>query len=483
LCRRLLLNPGIAALLEYGSEIAPEAPADALRLFTAQTSNGASAPLIQVNRKLAQLLEPNTPRETDKIVLNVGELFSGAGGFGLGFILAQHPLVRYHPLFAIDNDPSSVETYKQNAAWLAQHAPDVLDHPVSTFRRDVRKLRVPAVLRWAKLNPCDLDLLIGGPPCQGFSTSNKTANVEYKLANNALVNVFLDVVSAFRPKMFLMENVQGVRWTAPSDDMTIASADGTSDVQRFKTVREFLRAKARSLGYLIWDGILDAADFGVPQHRLRYFLFGIRRDLLSAHLEQISLDPYLQQYQAAQHVTVEQAIGDLPPLENGQVWNDGRYEPGQNSYIQRMRRFLADGELFDHYTTLHQGYVIDRFREIPEGRNWEAIREQMTTYNSETIDNTHRNIYRRLRRDMPANTISHYRKSMVIHPSEDRGLSFREACRLQSFPDWFRFSGIRGAQQQQLANAVPPLMAVSVAYAIAELFLDETNRKRLVERL
>jgi site-specific DNA-cytosine methylase len=148
-----------------------------------------------------------------------------------------------------------------------------------------------------------------------------------------------------------------------------------------------------------------------------------------------------------------------------------------------MRRFLADGELFDHYTTLHQGYVIDRFREIPEGRNWEAIREQMTTYNSETIDNTHRNIYRRLRRDMPANTISHYRKSMVIHPSEDRGLSFREACRLQSFPDWFRFSGIRGAQQQQLANAVPPLMAVSVAYAIAELFLDETNRKRLVERL
>lgn len=486
LCSRLTQNPAVAALLQCESKTDERGQVNNCSLFGVASTSSEVAPFIHVHRKRSQLLVHSRQADNERISLTVGELFSGAGGFGLGFMLADHPFIRYRPLFAIDNDESSLATYQKNTTWLAQYAPKVLDHEPSAFVRDVRKLSIPAIHRWLqrKNEQDNLDLLIGGPPCQGFSTSNRTNKHTSKLENNALVNVFLDAVQAFRPKMFLMENVQGVRWTAPSDDMTIPREDDSvSDVQQFKTVRDFLRAKARALGYSIWDDILDAADYGVPQHRLRYFLFGIRTELLSDPEQQVSLDPYLRQCRVDQQVSVEQAIGDLPELGNGQTWpgeHGEHYEPDDNNYVTAMRRFLVNGDLFDHRTTLHQEYVIKRFELIPAGGNWESIREQMTTtYNTNTIDNTHRNIYRRLRREAPANTISHYRKSMVIHPWQHRGLSFREACRLQSFPDWFQFTGIRGAQQQQLANAVPPLMAASVAYAIAEFFLDETNRKSL----
>jgi len=131
---------------------------------------------------------------------------------------------------------------------------------------------------------------------------------------------------------------------------------------------------------------------------------------------------------------------------------------------------MENGDLHDHFTTRHSTEVIQRFERIPEGGNWESIRDMMTTYTN--IDNTHSNIYRRLIGNAPAHTISHYRKSMVIHPSHHRGLSFREACRLQSFPDWFRFRGpLDDGQQQHLANAVPPLLAAAVAWAIGEFWV------------
>jgi site-specific DNA-cytosine methylase len=116
--------------------------------------------------------------------------------------------------------------------------------------------------------------------------------------------------------------------------------------------------------------------------------------------------------------------------------------------------------------------VIDRYRRIPAGGNWHDIRDQLTNYAN--VQRTHSNIYRRLVWDEPSITIGHYRKSMLVHPSQHRGLSLREACRLQSFPDWFRFAGTADGgngglvhKQQQLANAVCPL----VTQAIAEFIL------------
>ncbi len=238
-------------------------------------------------------------------------------------------------------------------------------------------------------------------------------------------------------------------------------------------VREFLIQKA-SHHYYIWHGVLNAVEFGVPQQRMRFFMFGIRKDLVPGP-ELINLTPYLNQLKSTERISVNRAIGDLPELGNGQSWSGIDYHPSDDEYVKKMRRFLANGDLYDHITTLHADYVIERYKQIPEGGNWKTIKEQMSNYS--IVDNTHSNIYRRLSNDTPAITISHYRKSMIIHPSQDRGLSFREACRLQSFPDWFRFQGPKGDQQQQLANAVPPLMAAAVANAIGELWLNLSSSK------
>ncbi len=404
-------------------------------------------------------------------ILRVGELFAGAGGLGLGFILAEHERIRYQPIFAIDNDKNSLRSYRRNIQWLLQNAPNLLENPVQTYTRDVEKLTAQPLLRLFQLRRGELDLLIGGPPCQGYSSSNRSSKLNEKETLNRLTKVFLDRVSEFRPKMFLIENVQGVRWTEPTEEMRVEPAQlGLFPGAEMQpgSVRDFLVQRAHSLGYRVWYDILDAVNFGVPQHRHRFFLFGIQSDLISDQVH-VSLAPYLQQ-RMEQPVTVGQAILDLPRMGNGKIWT-GEYHPDQdNEYVARMRRFMLNGDLYDHATTNHKAYVIDRFRRIPEGENWQAIQQMMRNYKH--VDKTHSNIYRRLRRDLPAHTMSHYRKSMTIHPDQNRGLSFREACRLQSFPDWFRFEGTSEEQQQQLANAVPPLMGAAVAWAIAEFCLD-----------
>lgn len=412
------------------------------------------------------------------VELRMGELFVGAGGLSLGFTLADHTNLRFQPVFTVDNDSSSLKSYECNMRWLEKNVPTLLPNIPKIFERDVERLNVPAVLRLLKLKKGELDILLGGPPCQGFSSANRRSKEKSKESRNRLINVFLDKVDEIRPKMFLIENVQGVQWTQPTEDMrkhTVQNGlfpDIPIENSTNINVQNFLLWKAKSLGYQVWYKVLNAVDFGVPQHRMRFFLFGVRTDLIP-YGQTITLEPWLEKLRTSEKVSVRSAIGDLPILENGQHWNKEEYIPGDNSYVQQMRRYIANGELHDHITTRHAEYVIQRYKKIPEGGNWKSIKEDMTNYR--TVGNTHSNIYRRLVGDEPAITISHYRKSMIIHPSQDRGLSFREACRLQSFPDWYRFHGTLNDKQQQLANAVPPLMATAVAKAIADFYLHNIN--------
>lgn len=412
---------------------------------------------------------------TKAIELNVGELFAGAGGLSLGFTLATHENVRFKPIFAIDNDASSVNSYRKNMQWLSQNASTLLENCPSVFNRDVEKLDIKVVERWLRFRKFKLNMLIGGPPCQGFSSSNKTNKKQSKIDKNRLVKIFLDKVRDFEPDMFLMENVQGIQWTEPTQDMetNVTQQSLFPDYEPLPhNVKDFLISTASSLGYYVWHDVLDAADFGVPQHRMRFFLFAVKKDIVSDP-KLVNLTPYLQQLKTQTQVTVGEAIGDLPSLNNGENWVGNHYKPENNEYINRIRRFMVNGELHDHVTTKHEDYVIDRYKQIKQGENWRAIKNLMSNYKN--VDKTHSNIYRRLKNDAPANTISHYRKSMVIHPVQNRGLSFREACRLQSFPDWFRFQGLSNARQQQLANAVPPLMAAKVAYAIGDCWTRIVN--------
>ncbi len=419
----------------------------------------------------------------DQVVeLRVGELFAGAGGLGLGFILANHPNVRFRPIFAIDNDAPSVDSYRYNMKWLSQNAPDVLPHTPGIFKRNIENLNVSAVLRLLKLNVGELDLLLGGPPCQGFSSSNRRGKAKNKEDRNRLINVFLDRLDEFRPKMFLIENVQGVQWTEPTQDMRVPPIQESlfPDMpveNELTNVRSFLMQRAKSLGYHVWSGVLDAVDFGVPQHRMRFFLFGVRTDIVSDK-NIVDLEPYLNRLKTPDKISVKRAIGDLPALENGQSWDTGEYHPSDEDYVKKIRCYMPNGDLYDHVTTHHANYVIERYKKIPEGGNWKSIVDDMSNYKE--VNNTHSNIYRRLVYDSPAITISHYRKSMLIHPSQHRGLSFREACRLQSFPDWCRFNGTLNDRQQQLANAVPPLMAAAVANAIGDLWTKLSYSRSMV---
>ncbi len=409
------------------------------------------------------------------VELRMGELFAGAGGLSLGFILADHPGLRFRPVFAVDNDAASLESYGYNMKWLWQNAPDVLPEIPGIFERDVENLNVSDVL---KSREGELDLLLGGPPCQGFSSSNRRGKENSKEDRNKLINVFLDRLEEFHPKMFLIENVQGVQWTQPTKDMKIPPLqDGLfpeipAEDSFSSNVRKFLILRAKSLRYHVWHDVLDAVDFGVPQHRMRFFLFGVRADLVPND-NAVTLAPFLEKLKASKRVSVREAIEDLPALENGQSWDNGEYSPSSHDYVKQMRRYMPNGDLYDHITTRHADYVIERYKKIPEGGNWKSIRGEMTNYR--IVDNTHSNIYRRLVGAEPAITISHYRKSMIIHPSQDRGLSFREACRLQSFPDWCRFYGTVNDKQQQLANAVPPLMAAVVAKAVADFYLHNLS--------
>lgn len=418
------------------------------------------------------------------VELRMGELFAGAGGLSLGFILADHAQIRFSPVFAVDNDVASLESYRHNMEWLLQNAPEVLPRVPGIFKRDVESLNILAVLRLLKLKVGEMDLLLGGPPCQGFSSSNRRSKEKSKEDRNRLINVFLDRLAEFCPKMFLIENVQGVQWTPPTEDMHLSPLqdglfpDIPVEDRPSANVRNFLIQRAESLGYHVWYGVLDAVDFGVPQHRMRFFLFGVRADLVP-NKKTVTLEPFLEKLKVSERVSVGKAIGDLPALANGENWDRGKYVPSNDTYIKQMRQYMANGELYDHVTTRHADYVIERYKRIPEGGNWRSIREEMTNYRM--VNNTHSNIYRRLVSDEPAITISHYRKSMIIHPTQDRGLSFREACRLQSFPDWCRFYGTNNDKQQQLANAVPPLMAVAVAKAIADFCLHNINLDSSIE--
>jgi DNA-cytosine methyltransferase len=403
--------------------------------------------------------------------VNVVELFAGAGGMGLGFLMDGEERTRYRMVFSAEAHPIYAQTLKRNHdALRAIRRQDDLTpddhHPID--------LRTPEALKEIAArakNDGGTHLLIGGPPCQGFSNANRNS-WHGDNPHNGLVRVYLRYVRTLRPMMFLMENVQGILWTPQIGKSSTAS------------VLAHLARRCAAMGYIVFPKLLDAVWYGVPQHRSRLFLFGIRSDLGYRAEDFGSWGPFpLPSHgpgTGRPYTTVRHAIGDLPSIGNGQEDETIPYsEPGtltlqRNEYLSLMRSGAPDQTIFDHVTSRHADYVIDRYRKIPPGGNWEAIASTLTNYTA--VERTHSNIYRRLTWDDPSITIGHYRKSMLVHPRQHRGLSLREASRLQSFPDWFRFSGSANGnggglvhKQQQLANAVCPLVTKAIAEFILTL--------------
>lgn len=451
-----------------------------LKVESEKQINGARLPVrsnIAIARRQddrgAYAARPDEPRLRGELarsspVLNVAELFAGAGGMGLGFLLAnaRARTSQYRLICSGEINPLYVDTLNSNHAFMrarsrtngdacAQRLVEPMDLSTSDSLKAVRR----QAREFGRI-----DVLIGGPPCQGFSNANRNSWHSAN-PNNRLVDVFLSYVEALRPKLFLLENVQGVLWTPKG---------GRSP--QVNVMEHFARRMKRA-GYEVFPKLLDAVWYGVPQHRSRFFLLGVRSDFGYSRSDFGEWGPFPRPSHgpgcANPYVTVRDAVSDLPRIGNGDGVAEREYEPPSredlhvNPFLRAMRKGAPRSVILDHVTSLHSKYVIERYRDIPQGGNWRDILRKLTNYAD--ARRTHSNIYRRLAWREPAITIGHYRKSMLIHPSQHRGLSLREAARLQSFPDWFRFQGGLVHKQQQLANAVCPLVTKALAEFILRL--------------
>lgn len=161
-------------------------------------------------------------------------------------------------------------------------------------------------------------------------------------------------------------------------------------------------------------------------------------------------------------VVVSQAVDDLPILENGNTDNELEYSRSINlSKYQKMMKINNGHTVLNNLVTKNSDLVVERYKYIPSGGNWKNIPKNLMS-NYKSLNNCHSWIYYRLKWDEPSVVISNFRKNMLMHPEQHRGLSVREAARLQSSPDSYIFCGLLGSQQQQVANAVPPLLAEKI---------------------
>jgi len=362
------------------------------------------------------------PQYSQKIVQDnaqmIGvDLFAGAGGMSLGAEMAAIN-VRY----AVEKDISAAKTY-------------ALNHPTTkVYQGDISNVHEIPV----KVPKRESTILFGGPPCQGFSISNRRTRTSENLGN-WLFKEFVRIAHVWSPDWIVLENVKGIE-----------------ELDRGDFINSVLRS-FRGLGYTCSHFTLNAVHYGVPQVRNRFFLIGSKHGLRIEAPKKTTESDFL---------TVEDAIGDLPHLSNGASEDKLPYlHEAISSYARMLRgkRKTCTGHLVSKNSEL----VIARYAYVPQGGNWEDIPDElMATYTDKS--RCHTGVYRRLSNDAPSIVLGNYRKNMLIHPTEDRGLSVREAARLQSFPDSYLFEGSLGSKQQQVGNAVPPKLAKAVFECVLE---------------
>lgn len=341
--------------------------------------------------------------------ITVVDLFSGCGGLSKGFLDAGYEVV-----LGVDNDKASLETFQFNHKESKALQLDLFDkESVDTIKKALGRIKP--------------DIIIGGPPCQGFSLTG-TRNFDDK--RNRLYLSMIEVIKELKPKAFLIENVPG-----------LARLYGG-------TVKDEIINRLSALGYNVNVKILSAADYGVPQIRKRVVFVGLLKKLGKFEFPDPILTP-------EKYITASEAIGDLPSLENGFGIEEGQYDSEPKSQYQKKMRGKQK-ILFNHVGTKHADFVKSTISQVPEGGNYKNLpvgvgdsrkfHVAWTRYHSKkpstTIDTGHRNHF-------------HYQYNRIP--------TVRENARLQSFPDDFKFLGTRTSQNRQVGNAVPPLLGYNIA--------------------
>jgi DNA (cytosine-5)-methyltransferase 1 len=336
----------------------------------------------------------------------VVDLFAGGGGLSLGLVSAGFDVVA-----AVDNWDPAVTTYKSN-----------FKHPV--YSRDLAALGSGALRALVRCAPEELDLVVGGPPCQGFSVQRIGVDADKR---NALILSYADHVKALRPRMFLMENVPG-----------LLGKRGAPITRRFT-------ARLERAGYEVRYERINAAAYGVPQIRRRVLFYGWLRDRVPDFrlpTGDVSDGAYR---------SVWSAIGDLssPPLD---------YTPLPSDPLHRRMRLSQ--------------LNLRRLSMIPPGGGFEHLpRELRVDCHRDGPDRIgHRNVYGRLHPEEPAGTITarfdSFTRGKFAHPYEDRNITLREGARLQTFPDSHTLLGTQEEIAALIGNSVPPLFASKVAVAL-----------------
>lgn len=326
------------------------------------------------------------------------DLFSGCGGMSLGFEQAGFDIK-----LGIDNWSDALSTFKKN-------------HKNSnTYEADL-----------SKLNPSDfdigkIDVVIGGPPCQGFSIAGKRIIEDER---NDLYKSFVKFVSFFKPKVFVMENVPNIL------------SMGNGSVKN-KIISDF-----SNLGYNVVCKVLIASDFGVPQKRKRAFFVGIMGES-KFHFPSV---------EKKQIVNSKDAISDLPDTS---IVDNSNYPQACNSDYQRKMRHDSSG-LFNHQLTNHKEKTVEIISLVPDGGNYKNLPEHFKDTRRVNI------AWTRLNSKKPSFTIDTGHRHH-FHYKFNRVPTVRESARIQSFPDNFIFLGSKTSQYKQVGNAVPPLLAEKLA--------------------
>lgn len=359
----------------------------------------------------------NNTNKTFKTKMIGIELFSGAGGMATGAIMAGIDV-----RLAVESDINAAQTYLANHKRTTVVIDEIQNIKEFKFERNNEKV-----------------VLFGGPPCQGYSFSNRKTRSQNN-PKNWLFKEFLRSINLVHPDWIVIENVPGLK---------------RMDNGFFlKTLCNDLR----DLKYTPSVQILNAADFGVPQKRERIFIVASKHGITFDFPEGKFVN---------NPVTVADALFDLPKLENGSMEHKLKYSTKPLSeYAKTMRG--SKRIVTQNYVSLNSQTVVDRYKHIKQGGNWQDIPTRLMG-NYKDYTRCHSSIYRRLAENEPAVIIANYRKSMIIHPTENRGLSVREAARLQSFPDYYEFVGSLDQKQQQVGNAVPPLLAEKVFNKLIEI--------------
>lgn len=359
-------------------------------------------------KELTELYKKSKEEKTNDAPTAIA-LFSGCGGLSLGFAAEGFDLVGH-----VEIEESANRIYEDNFA-----DSDLLG-------TDIRKITDEEIESW-KNKYGNIDVIIGGPPCQGFSLAGKRDPNDMR---NELYTYYVHVVSKVKPKVFVMENVR------------LLTSMKTTEGNLF--IDDIVSAFGKE-GYSIYRNEINAADYGVPQSRERVILIGVRDDINDPFIFPNQTNTSSEQqnlFSLERQLTFRDATSDLETLESGDISSDPL-----------------------HWCITHPEHVINWLKDVPEGMS--AHDNENPNLRPPSGFNT---TYKRIKWDEPCSTIS-TNFSMIsgcrnVHPTSTRSLTIREATRVQSFPDEFVFEGKWGDIRKAIGNAVPPLLAQVIAHAI-----------------